>query len=279
MTTTTQESITADGAIVTVTSRDGTAIGAHVSGSGRPLVLLHGASSDSSAWRAVAGLLGRSVQVYRVDRRGRGVSGDGPTYTIEAEYDDAIAVVDAAADAYGGPVDLLGHSYGGNVAFGAAMRTGNIRRLVLYEGWPPPDPAHRSYDPQLHAQLAELATTQPERMLQVFLRDCAGMTADEIAQIQRAPSWPARVTAAPTVPREVRAFGDCAFDADATARISVPVLLLVGSQSTEEIKADPEIVAAAMRDAQVRVLPGQAHIAHLAAPNGFAAAVLDFLRD
>lgn len=47
--------------------------------------------------------------------------------------------VDAVAAA-GTRVDVYGHSHGGIVAFGAATLTSQIRRLVLYEGWPVPDP-------------------------------------------------------------------------------------------------------------------------------------------
>jgi pimeloyl-ACP methyl ester carboxylesterase len=38
-------------------------------------------------------------------------------------------------------VDVYGHSHGGIVAFGAATLTANIRKLVLCEGWPVPDPS------------------------------------------------------------------------------------------------------------------------------------------
>jgi pimeloyl-ACP methyl ester carboxylesterase len=57
------------------------------------------------------------------------------------------------------------------------------------------------------------------------------------------------------------------------------VLLLVGEDSPDEIKADPDIVAAALPDARVRVLAGQAHMAHLTAPETFADEVWSFLRD
>jgi pimeloyl-ACP methyl ester carboxylesterase len=54
------------------------------------------------------------------------------------------------------PVDLLGHSYGGNVAFGAATLTTNIRKLVLYEGWPLPNIAHRTVGPEAMDHLESL---------------------------------------------------------------------------------------------------------------------------
>jgi pimeloyl-ACP methyl ester carboxylesterase len=59
----------------------------------------------------------------------------------------------------------------------------------------------------------------------------------------------------------------------------VPVLLVVGGASPDEIRADPEIVAAAFPDARIGVLDGQAHIAHLTDPQAFAKQILSFLRD
>ena len=38
------------------------------------------------------------------------------------------------------PVALYGHSHGGFCGFGGATLTSNVERLVLYEGWPVPDP-------------------------------------------------------------------------------------------------------------------------------------------
>jgi pimeloyl-ACP methyl ester carboxylesterase len=263
-----------------VTSPDGTEIAVFVSGTGRPLVVVPGTTSDHTTWRLVLPLLESRATVYAVDRRGRGHSGDHPTYTLEKEYEDIAAVVDAAAAISGSPVDLMGHSYGGNVAFGAALRTTNLRRLVLYEGWPVPNIAHRTFPPPLLRRLdGLLGVGRPERMLEAFYRDIVQMSEAEITAIKAAPTWPARVSAAATVPRECRAFGRQAFDPDWAAKITVPVLLLVGADSPPEIKADPEVVAAALPDARIRVLEGQMHMAHLGDPETFAARVLEFLGD
>jgi pimeloyl-ACP methyl ester carboxylesterase len=151
--------------------------------------------------------------------------------------------------------------------------------LVLYEGWPAPTLAHRTTDPEVLRQLDNLlARGERARMLEAFYRDVVLMSPAEIAGLRAAPTWAARVAAAHTVPREVRAFGAHAFDPARAARITVPVLLLVGTQSPPEIQADPEVVAAALPDARIRLLDGQAHLAHLTAPETFAAEVLTFLR-
>ncbi|MGH3484321.1 MAG: alpha/beta fold hydrolase [Nocardioidaceae bacterium] len=57
------------------------------------------------------------------------------------------------------------------------------------------------------------------------------------------------------------------------------MLLVVGADSPDDIAADPDVVAAALPDARVDVVAGQAHLAHLADPETFAARVLAFLDD
>jgi len=263
-----------------VASPDGTMIAVFVSGEGRPLVVVPGITSDHTTWRFVLPFLERHVAVHAVDRRGRGGSGDGPDYSLAREYADVAAVVDAAAAASGGQVDLLGHSYGGNIAFGAATRTTNIRKLVLYEGWPVPNIAHRTVRPEAMDHLESLlAQGRPEQALEAFYRDIVMMSQEEINGIKAAPTWPARVAAAHTMPRECRAFSGQAFDPGWATKIAVPVLLLVGGDSPVETKADPDVVSAALPDARIRVLEGQMHMAHLTDPETFAEQVLSFLRE
>lgn len=270
---------TAEATSTHVQSVDGTRIAVYISGEGRPLVVVHGTTSDHTTWRLVLPFLEPHVEVHAVDRRGRGHSGDSHDYDLGKECEDVAAVVEAAAAASGSPVDLLGHSYGGNIALRTASRTANIHKLVLYEGWPAPNLAHRVVRPSLLAHLEMLlADDRPEEMLVTFYRDIVLMSDEEITTLQASATWPARVAAAGTVPRELRAFGEHAFDPATAARIDVPVLLLVGENSPDEIKADPEIVAAALPDARVRVLAGQAHMAHLTAPEIFADEVWSFLR-
>ena len=271
---------TAEATVTRVRSSDGTEIAVFVSGSGRPLVVVPGTTSDHTTWRFTLPYLEGHLAVHAVDRRGRGESGDGPDYSIAKEYADVAAVVDAAAAATGSPVDLLGHSFGGNVAFGAATLTTNIRRLLLYEGWPAPDIAHRALPAKVMARMETLLSQgRPEQMLETCYREIVKLSEQEIGGIKAAPTWSARVAAAGTVPRELLAFADQAFDPAWAARIRVPVLLLVGSESPLEIKADPEVVAAALPDAGIQVLEGQAHMAHLNDPETFAGHVLAFLRD
>jgi pimeloyl-ACP methyl ester carboxylesterase len=261
-----------------VESADGTRIAVQVSGRGRPLVLVHGTSSEHSTWRLARPLLDERMTTYAVERRGRGSSGDSPDYSLSLERADLAAVVRSAAQTHGEPADLLGHSFGGNVAYAVALDCPDLRRLVLYEGWPTPDPAHRTYDASQLDNLDDLlADGRADEMLRAFYREIAHLPSDEIDWLAASPNWASRVAGAGTITRELRAFAAHEFDPGEAARIAVPVLLLVGEESPDEIRADPEVVAGAMPDARVEVLPGQSHIAHLAAPEAFVAAILAFL--
>ncbi len=120
--------------VVMVPSADGTPIAAWKSGSGPTLVVVGGASADHTAWDSVVPLLSDAFTVYAMDRRGRGASGDGPSYAIEREFEDVAALVDA----FPGPVHLYGHSFGGICAVEGAFRARNVASLILYEGSPKP---------------------------------------------------------------------------------------------------------------------------------------------
>src|SRR5262245_3900726 len=113
----------------TIISKDGTTIGFARSGTGAPLVLVHGTTADHTRWKPLLPELEAHFTVYAVDRRGRGGSGDASTYSIEREFEDLAAVMDGIGE----PGFLLGHSYGAVCSLEASLRTRNVRRLVLYE--------------------------------------------------------------------------------------------------------------------------------------------------
>jgi pimeloyl-ACP methyl ester carboxylesterase len=179
-----------------VASRDGTEIAYWTSGDGPPLVLAHGAPADHTRWRPLLPYLEQHVTVHAIDRRGRGASGDAPEYSLEREHEDVAAVVDAVA-ASGEQVDVYGHSHGGIVAFGAATLTGNIRRLVLYEGWPVPDPSIYALPADVVRRMDKLfAEGDRDGVVEALFRSVEEMSAEDLAALRSAPSWPGRVAAA-----------------------------------------------------------------------------------
>ena len=261
-----------------VTSRDGTQIAYWTSGDGPPLVLVHGTTADHTRWRPVLPHLEPHVTVHAMDRRGRGASGDAAAYDLTREYEDVAAVVNAVAATSGSAVDLLGHSFGGLCAFEAALLTPNVRKLVLYEGWPAPNPDLLALTPDVERRMeALLADGMREAALEVFIREEVGMPDHEFAAYRALPAWQARIDAAHTILRESRTVPG--FDAEEARRLTMPVLLIVGADSPPALKCDYETVAEALPDPRVVVLEGQQHIAMDLVPEVFTSQVLRFLRD
>ncbi|MET9385161.1 alpha/beta hydrolase [Streptomyces sp. NPDC002928] len=105
-----------------------------------PLVLLHGLTSDGTAWDEVAAHFGDRHRVLVPDLRGHGRSPHPGTYSFELMRDDVAALVDELGLE---KATFIGHSLGGVVAcLLAARRPGLIERLVLEET-PPPVPLNR----------------------------------------------------------------------------------------------------------------------------------------
>jgi pimeloyl-ACP methyl ester carboxylesterase len=269
-----------DATLRRVVSRDGTPIAYWTTGEGPPLVLVHGAPADHTRWRPLLPYLEPHATVHAIDRRGRGASGDAPDYALAREFEDVAAVVDAVAEASGSAVDVYGHSFGGLCVFGAAALTANIRRLVLYEGWPPVNPDAWALPPGLGERLdALLAAGNREAVVETVFREVVMMPEEELSALRAQPSWPARIAAAQLFPREIRAIPDRAFDRDQAAKITMPTLLLTGADSPDPAAADIQTVAAALPDAHIVVLEGQQHVADVLAPEVFAGHVVGFLRD
>jgi pimeloyl-ACP methyl ester carboxylesterase len=260
-----------------VESRDGTEIGYFTTGTGPPLLLVHGSLGDHTRWEALRPHLEPHFTVHAIDRRGRGASGDSSDYRIEREYEDIAAVIDSVAESSGSFVDVYCSSYGGLCTFGAASITSNIRRLGLYEAWPAVDPQQMAEPASLLEQLdGLLAKGDREAALVLTYREVLGLSAEQLESIRAQPSWPARLAAAHTIPREARAFGQIAFDPAQASKITVPTLLLIGSESPVWGPQARE-VAAALPNARIAILEGQGHVADLMAPELVAEALIPFL--
>jgi pimeloyl-ACP methyl ester carboxylesterase len=256
-----------------VISRDGTPIACDRSGTGPPLILVHGAVATSARWKAILPALSERFTVYAIDRRGRGEGGDGDTYAVEREFEDIAAVVDAMEE----PANLLGHSFGAICVLGAALLTPNIRKLVLYEP-PIPLPGMPLHPPGLVDRLqALLDAGDREAVLTTFLREGPKMPPHELEQFMASPVWPARVAVAHTLPRELREAERYRLDARQFSDLHTPTLLLMGGDSPQNVKAATEAVDAALPNSRIAVMPGQQHVAMDTAPELFLHEVLAFL--
>lgn len=262
-----------------VRSADGTPLAVFTSGTGPPLVLVHGAAADHTTFRVVGPLLATQFTIHAIDRRGRGASGDTAPYAIEREFEDVAAVATELARDADGAVAVFGHSYGGRCALGAALLTPAIDRVISYEGAPTP-PGERYGDAALATELAALADAgQHELLLETFLTRVVGMTAEELDRYRADPVWPRRVMAAPTIARELAVESGEAAGIDRLGDVSQPVLQLLGGDSRREFGAATGALHDRLEAGTVIVIPGARHAAHHTHPEAVVEAVTAFLAE
>lgn len=259
----------------TTTSADGTTIAFERTGSGPPLVVVHGGACDHRFWElsGVRHAFAQRCTVYAMDCRGVGESGDAADYELEREFEDVAAVVDAIDE----PVALLGHSSGALLSLEAARRTDNLRELILYE---PPIAVgdHELYSDEVLAEMKRLLDdAENEQVLVLFLREIAQSTPEEIDAQRSAPDWQDLVDAAHVWPRSVQALGEYEFDATRFANVTTPTLLLSGSESPPLLKDATGPVADALANSRIATFDGHGHEAMLTAQDRFIEEVLAFV--
>ena len=118
------------------------------------LVMLHGWMDVAASFQFVVDAMREDRHVLALDWRGFGAS-DTPavdTYYFTEYLGDLELVLDAVFGRDRGPIDLLGHSMGGNVAMlYSGVRSDKVRRLINLEGFGMP----RSRPEQAPARIAK----------------------------------------------------------------------------------------------------------------------------
>jgi pimeloyl-ACP methyl ester carboxylesterase len=256
-----------------VTSVDGTPIAYWRSGEGSPLVLVHGTAADHGRWSPVLLVFEERFTVCAVDRRGRGGSGDSDDYAIEREFEDIAAVVDSLGE----PANLLGHSYGALCALEAALLITNVRKLVLYD--PGIEVAGEEiYTHQVIERLeALLEAGDRDGVVATTMREVAGLPPETVEYMRSQPVWQARVAAAHTIPRELRAVKAYGFDPERFRDLGVPTLLLSGGESPAAFRRAGVAVEETLPDSRIVVMHGHGHAAMDTGTDLFTTEVLRFL--
>lgn len=255
--------------MTTVNSPDGTVIGYESVGAGAPLVLVHGSTGTLARWGSVTPVLAQRYTVHAMDRRGRGLSAaEVEPYSLDREAEDVAAV----AEAVGGDVYVVGHSYGALAVLQAALITSAFRRIMLYE---PPilSPGLSVTSPEAVAQIK--TTSDPREVLEAFYRETLHLSESAIKDLaEREFSYLAE-SIGHTAGRElaeVRAYRAT----ERLAAITVPVRLLLGTESPAYLRAATAAVAARIPGATIVALHGQGHQAIDYDPQQFVRAVLEF---
>jgi len=255
-----------------VRSADGTRIGFRRVGSGPALVMVHGSIATHTAWMRVARLLSGSYTCFAMDRRGRSHSGAGtPPYSIEREYEDVCAVLDAA----GPGACLAGHSFGAICAMGAALLH-PVPKLVIYE---PPLFAGGSI-PREHrmAYARAIADGDPDTALEIGLSKFTRRSAAAIAAMRTTKAWPRLRRLAASWVREMEAVNALPRSFEHYGAIACPTLMLSGSLNLDHPLQDAwRALAQVLPNVRVEMLMGQDHWALREKPEMVARLIADFL--
>lgn len=257
----------------TVTSRDGTTIAFHSTGSGPAVVLVTGALGTRGGGPGELEVLlaAAGFTVYGYDRRGRGDSGNTLPYAIEREIEDLEAVIGAA----GGTAYVFGMSSGGQLALRSARALPQIHKLAVYE---PPIIIDDSREPLPDDYVDRLDGASPGEALTIFMTDAIGLPGPVLDQMRGGPLWPALEGVAHTLAYDGRVVGDSMSGHPLGAEwgaVAAPVLVVTGGASERFMRDGGDALAALLPNASCEVLSGQDHNVD---PKALAPLLIDFFR-
>jgi pimeloyl-ACP methyl ester carboxylesterase len=253
-----------------------------LSGSGDPLVLVHGSWGDHHNWDPVVPALAESFQVLAYDRRGHSASerpaGQGSVFE---DADDLAGLIDQLGVA---PAHVAGNSAGAAIVLRAATRTPEIfRSMIVHE--PPLFPllAGTKFEPALEeirrridAVVALLEAGEHHDAARLFVETIAfgpgawdGQLTPEMRDvfIANAPTWL----------DEVRDPEFLQMDLGALAGFDRPALLTSGTESAPFFGPVVDIVAESLPRSDRVTIDGADHVPHVSIPERYVDLVRTFI--
>jgi pimeloyl-ACP methyl ester carboxylesterase len=222
------------------------------------VVLVHGSLDRGASFaRTVRRLADLHVVTY--DRRGYHHSRAMP---VARSLDEHVA--DLVALVGDGPAVVVGHSYGGDVALGAAIEAPDVIGAVgAYE---PPLPWCEWWPRRTASSIAdEDPATFAEGFFRRVVGDAGWDRLTDQARADRQADGPALVAELSDIRRHGAPFD--------LAQLRVPLVLGRGGASIPHHRRAIDALAELVPDAEVIEIPGSAHGAPLSHPDAFAAFV------
>lgn len=225
------------------------------------VVFVHGALDRATSFERTRHRLVEiepDVDITTYDRRGygRAVDLEPPARSFDDHVADLLGRLDDR------PTVLVGHSLGGDIALTAAVRRPDVvRAVVSYEAPMPWEP----WWPSDTAGAAAVQADDPAGAAEAFMRRMIG---DE--RWERLPSRTKEARRREGVALLTDLAGLRAGRPFDPADVRAPVVVGVGSRSRpHQVEAAPRLVAS-LPDAEMVVIEGASHGAHLSHPREFA---------
>jgi pimeloyl-ACP methyl ester carboxylesterase len=260
---------------------NGTALFHEATGSGEPLVLVHGAWVDHTTWDRVVPLLAESLHVVTYDLRGHGGSRLEPpdAGTVHDDVADLAALVEHLDI---GAATLAGISSGACIALRAATDHPElVARVVAHE---PPCVGLLADDPDAKPMLegfGELIAAVHGLIESGDHRAAAELFFDQGVHEPwsgMSASLQERITShALAFLGQLRDADAIALDADDLGTISVPVLLSEGAQSPDLQKLVMPRVASLIPGSRRAAVADAGHVPHMTHPDAFVTMITDFV--
>jgi 3-oxoadipate enol-lactonase len=245
-------------------------------GSGSPVLLVHGFPLDHTMWRHQIESLSTTHRVIAPDLRGFGGSTATPgTMTMERFADDLNEILIALEVKE--PVTLCGLSMGGYIAWRFWKKYGDkLARLVLCDTKAQPDTAEAAKNRYTLAMkvVAEGPTVVAEAMLPKLFAAESQSRIPEVIEAQRR----VMLAASPEgIAAALRGMAERADTRPWLANITVPTLVIVGTEDGISPPAEMREIAAAIPGAQFVEVPGAGHMTTLEQPEAVNTALRRFL--
>jgi pimeloyl-ACP methyl ester carboxylesterase len=257
---------------LTFTTSDGVELGLVRTGPAElpPLVLVHGTATAYQCFDPIVPALAEAKHVVALDRRGRGLSGDGTaSYDVAREVQDVIEVARfVGGDA---PVDVFGYSYGGMLTLLAiGVDAAAFRRVVVYE--PPFAVADLTLDGMAADVEALLDKGDVNEALRQFVCRTFHLPMAVVDVMADHPMWQVSLATEPTLMREFAAVASTPVPNSLPS--SVPVRVLVAAEGGNPAFQD---IASSLPGADIVPVGGIPHFAIPTDTATVASAVVSFL--
>jgi esterase len=247
------------------------------SGSGQPLVILHGLFGSGKNWQSQVRRFAEHFQVFTVDLRNHGESfhADEMNYSAMAEDVAGLLYRLELSDC-----DILGHSMGGKVAMTLALQNPDLVARMIVADIAPVAYFHH-YDDLINPILAlPLETIESRAQAEQLLRQ--NIPEDQLRAfllqnlVRESAGWRWRVNWE-VIQRDMEwltGFGELPQD----WFIKLPTLFLRGEKSDYIGEAEIEVIQQRFQNCRIETIEAAGHWLHAEKPGAFNQLVLDFLQ-